>query len=72
MAVLAQLTLSLCDFVVKEVWSKLAPGGCITARRNDYFAWHHRLLVAPARSGRYAALTTDADVYAGKCQTKEV
>ena len=54
-----QVMFSLGDFVVlKGFWSKLAPGGVITVWSGDDSAWHHRLMLVPARSGRYAILTS--------------
>ena len=47
----------------KEFWSKLSLGGYIAVWYDDDTVWHHRLLLASARVGRYAMLTSDGDVY---------
>ena len=45
----------------EQFWTRLTAGGYLVAW---YSIWHHRLLQAPARPGRYANLAPDGDVYA--------
>lgn len=47
----------------EEFWGELKPGDSLATWYEDDVVWHQRLLLAPARFGRYAVCTPDGDVY---------